>query len=548
MSNRIRTAVLGAAGYGMNLIRNLTRLETLDLVCEPDEDVRSQLRKSYPDLEQVGSFETALKRKGIHAVVVGGPVDERAELAKRALKAGKHVLVERPLVCSDADAKSLVTRARENGLVFMVDHLLCFHPAFVKLKTLVDEGALGKIRYIQATRNHNARFRVQDHPVYAFAPNDLAMILALAKVIPSAVTSLGGPVRQGVAEVTHTHLDFHSGLQAHIIVSWVHHFRRQQLVVAGANQTAVFDDTLPWKQKLRLFNLDANPTIQDLNEADATAIPVAGVEPLFAVCEHFLDCITHEGQPRTGGRFALDVVHTVNAALRSQRDHDRRVDMPGEEPVEEEAPPSTLTVDYFVHPSSVIDDDVTIGMGSKIWHFSHILSGCRLGDKANIGQNVVIGPDVTIGRNCKIQNNVSVYKGVTLEDDVFCGPSMVFTNVAMPRSEISRKDEFANTLVKKGATIGANATIVCGNNIGRYAFVGAGSVVTHDVADHSLVYGNPARFVDWVCSCGARLSKKLGCPVCGKTYMKEGSGLTEIIEDETEKPKPKARAKSTRKK
>ena len=178
----------------------------------------------------------------------------------------------------------------------------------------------------------------------------------------------------------------------------------------------------------------------------------------------------------------------------------------------------TETMDYFVHRTSEIDKNVTIGKGSKIWNFSHILSGSQIGEKCNIGQNVVIGPEVTIGNGCKIQNNVSVYKGVRLEDDVFCGPSMVFTNVYNPRAAIRRMDEIRPTLVKTGATIGANATIVCGVTIGRYAFVGAGAVVTEDIKDNALVVGNPARQVGWMCDCGNRLNDKGICPPAVKIF------------------------------
>lgn len=182
-------------------------------------------------------------------------------------------------------------------------------------------------------------------------------------------------------------------------------------------------------------------------------------------------------------------------------------------------------MDYFVHESAYIDEGTTIGGGTKIWHFSHILSGSRIGENCNIGQNVVIGPDVIIGNNCKIQNNVSAYKGVTLEDGVFCGPSMVFTNVCNPRAEIRKMDQARPTLVKKGATIGANATIICGLTIGRYAFIGAGAVVTKDISDHALVTGNPAKQIGWMCECGERLDDGLKCRECGKKYKKGKSGL-----------------------
>jgi UDP-2-acetamido-3-amino-2,3-dideoxy-glucuronate N-acetyltransferase len=160
---------------------------------------------------------------------------------------------------------------------------------------------------------------------------------------------------------------------------------------------------------------------------------------------------------------------------------------------------------YFVHPTSVIDEGCEIGAGTKIWHFSHIMSGCIIGEQCNLGQNVVVSPQVVLGRNVKVQNNVSIYTGVVCEDDVFLGPSMVFTNVINPRSAINRKSEYAKTLVKKGASIGANATIVCGNDIGRYAFIGAGAVVTKNVPDYALVIGNPARQSGWISEYGHTL-------------------------------------------
>jgi UDP-2-acetamido-3-amino-2,3-dideoxy-glucuronate N-acetyltransferase len=182
---------------------------------------------------------------------------------------------------------------------------------------------------------------------------------------------------------------------------------------------------------------------------------------------------------------------------------------------------------FFVHSSSYVDEPCEIGAGTKIWHFSHVMKNCRIGERCNIGQNVVISPDVRIGNNVKIQNNVSVYTGCILEDDVFCGPSMVFTNVTNPRSHVNRKDEYRTTLVRRGASIGANSTIVCGITIGQFAFVGAGSVVTRDVPDYALMYGNPARQHGWMCQCGVKLEFKedqARCLACGTGYRREGPG------------------------
>jgi acetyltransferase-like isoleucine patch superfamily enzyme len=193
------------------------------------------------------------------------------------------------------------------------------------------------------------------------------------------------------------------------------------------------------------------------------------------------------------------------------------------------SPTSTASAGFFAHPSAVIDVGCRIGPGTKIWFFSHVLKGSQIGTHCVIGQNVMIGPDVNIGNHCKIQNNVHIYAGVTLEDGVFCGPSCVFTNVNNPRAEIERKDEFRPTVVGRGATIGANATIVCGHRIGRYAFVAAGAVVTRDVPAHALVAGNPARRIGWMSAAGYRLGDDLVCPRTGTRHGPDGGGGLQTV-------------------
>ncbi len=191
-----------------------------------------------------------------------------------------------------------------------------------------------------------------------------------------------------------------------------------------------------------------------------------------------------------------------------------------------------MNKDFFAHETAVIDEGCKIGSGTKIWHFSHIMSGCKIGKKCNIGQNVVVSPDVILGRNVKVQNNVSIYTGVICEDDVFLGPSMVFTNVINPRSSVNRRGQYSQTIVKKGASIGANATIVCGNDIGEYAFIGAGAVVTKYVPPYALVVGNPAKQIGWMSEYGHRLhfdeSGIAICPESGEKYKLENNRVTKL--------------------
>ena len=189
-------------------------------------------------------------------------------------------------------------------------------------------------------------------------------------------------------------------------------------------------------------------------------------------------------------------------------------------------------MDYFAHPTAVVDEHCEIGAGTRIWHFTHVMSGCRIGEKCNLGQNVVVSPGVILGSNVKVQNNVSIYTGVICEDDVFLGPSMVFTNIINPRSAVVRKDQYVQTLVKKGASIGANATIICGNEIGQFAMIGAGSVVTKPVADYALVVGNPAKQIGWVSEFGHRLAfdehGKAICEESKQQYQLENNQIKRI--------------------
>jgi len=305
-------------------------------------------------------------------------------------------------------------------------------------------------------------------------------------------------------------------------------------VIVGSNGMLVFDDTEPVERKLVHYphTINWQNGLPVPNKAECRPIDIAPIwkEPLKAECEAFLFAIQNGTPPLTSGEEGLKVLKVLEQSQQSIEAKERGVFSPNSlhltpNDLTPNSLPLTPHVRFFAHTTAIIDDNVTIGEKTKIWHFSHILSGSKIGVNCNIGQNVVIGPDAKIGNKCKIQNNVSVYKGVTLEDGVFCGPSMVFTNIFNPRAEIGKMDQVRPTLVKKGATLGANCTIVCGHTIGQYAFIGAGAVVTKDVPDHALVAGNPAERIGWMCECGEKLTKKLTCKACKISYTKDGKGL-----------------------
>lgn len=522
-------AVVGCGYWGKNLVRNFHQLGVLAAVCDRDSRVLDEARRHAVGVEMLTSFPEILERDSIQAVVIATPAETHFSLAKEALLANKHVFAEKPLVLVESEALELVRIANEGRLVLMVGHLLQYHPAFLKLKDLAASGDLGRINYIYSNRLNLGKFRREENSLWSFAPHDISMILALAGEEPETVFATGGNyLHKSIADVTTTHMGFRSGLKAHVFVSWLHPFKEQKLVLVGERKMAVFDDTQPWSGKLVLYphEIQWRDQVPVPTKAEPQGVELKEEEPLRAECQHFLDCVRTGAMPRTDGREGLRVLRVLNAAQRSLDHSGWQNKVAGAKtPAAQGGPVPRLGKDVFVHETAIIDQDVEIGEGTKIWHFSHILSGSRIGANCNIGQNVVIGPDVRIGNRCKIQNNVSVYKGVTLEDGVFCGPSMVFTNVYKPRAEIPRMGQARPTLVKRGTTIGANATIVCGVVLGRYCFIGAGAVINENIQDHALVVGVPARPVGWVCECAERLSDDHACPECGISYTKTSDGM-----------------------
>jgi UDP-2-acetamido-3-amino-2,3-dideoxy-glucuronate N-acetyltransferase len=516
-------AVVGSGYWGSNLVRVFYELGALKSICDSDPVKRERLRREFGEVRVEETFDSLLEMSPPRAIVISTPAETHYDLARRALLAGRDVFVEKPLALRPAEGEELVQIANKEGRILMVGHVLLYHPAIVKLKALIDDGDLGRIQYIYSNRLNLGKIRREENILWSFAPHDISIILMLLGEMPKEVSAHGGCYLHSVIhDVTVSTLSFPSGVRAHLFVSWLHPFKEQKLVVVGDRQMAVFDD-LEKIDKLRLYPhqiewLDRVPVPM---RADAKVIPISTAEPLKEECRAFLQAVaSRTGFPSDGPK-SLQVLRVLDACQRSLESGGQVVS------VEQKAPfPS-----YFVHPSSTVDKPSDIGNGTKIWHYSHIMSNARIGENCVIGQNVLVASDVVVGNNVKIQNNVSVYTGVVLEDDVFCGPSVVFTNVNTPRSAIPRKDQYLSTVVKRGATLGANCTVVCGHSIGRYAFVGAGAVVVDDVPDYALVVGNPGKIVGWVCECGIKLTladERGSCQVCGRQYGRNSRGLLPI--------------------
>jgi len=513
-------AIVCCGYWGKNLVRNFAKLGTLHTICDSSSEALSQFETLDPDVVRETSFERVLANKEIRGVVISSPASLHYSMAKQALLAGKDILVEKPLSLAVEEGEELILLAEKNSKILMVGHVLEYHPGIIKLKQLVEEGELGRINYIYSSRLNLGKFRTEENILWSFAPHDISVILLLLNELPQEVSAHGGCyLHQDIADVTVTTMSFASGVRAHIFVSWLHPYKEQRLVAVGDKKMAVFDDTTS-KNKLLLYEhaiewIDRVPVPY---KKEAIPIEFAMEEPLKLECQHFLECLESRQKPRTDGINGLNILRILDACQRSLQGREQNIAI-------------TPINSFFVHPTGIIEEPSNIGEGTKVWHFSHIMSHSNIGKNCTIGQNVFVGENVNIGNGVKLQNNVSIFNGVTLEDDVFCGPACVFTNIKSPRSHIPQRGEYIPTLVKKGATIGANSTIICGNTIGKYAFIGAGSVVTRDVPDYALAYGNPARVWGWVCECSSKLelkASKAKCRECGKDFQRKGQKISRV--------------------
>ena len=515
-------AVIGCGYWGKNLVRVFSQLDVLGCVCDTDSARFQSLKIEGDPPKFLNCMAEVLGDPIYKAVAVATPAATHYEVVKQCLTAGKDVFVEKPLALNAKQGEELVALAEQNERILMVGHILLYHPAVIKLRQLIHQGALGRILYAYSNRLNMGLIRTEENILWSFAPHDISVMLHLLGEEPISAQAEGQSyLTPGVVDVTLSRLRFRSGVSGHIFVSWLHPSKEQKLVVVGSEQMAVFDDTAEQKLLLYPHRVDWASRTPKAVKADAVAVELEKAEPLKQECQHFLDCVANRHTPLSDGREGLRVLKVLDACQQSLEGVSATT-------------PKAAAKPYFAHESAYVDEPCSIGKGTRIWHFSHIMKGARIGENCSIGQNVVIGSAAVVGHGVKIQNNISIYDAVTLEDGVFCGPSMVFTNVLNPRSEIVRKNEYKPTLVKRGATIGANTTIVCGHTIGRYAFIAAGAVVAGDVPDYALMVGVPARQRGWMCRCaGAKLkfdpAGAAKCSACSAEYRLENNQVRELI-------------------
>ncbi len=537
-----RVTLLGYGRWGRNIARNLHQLGALGAVYDPDLGRRNaadealngphgeQADPDNPDNpdnpDRVAILDDLDSIDPSHAVAIAAPAAQHADLVRRFLQRDQHVFVEKPLALDVAEGRALAALAKERNRVLMVGHLLHYHPAITRLSELVATGVLGRLRYLYSHRLNLGRFRREESSLWSFAPHDIAIVLRLVGAMPERVIATGGHyLHPRIADTTVTQLAWDSGVQAHIYVSWLHPFKEQRLVVVGETAMAVFDDRQPLQSKLVLYRhgvswQDGAPVPV---KAEGENVAISTTEPLREEMRTFLDALADPtAKLHSDGDEGARVLSVLDAAQRSLEDAGQwtRPDSGRD------------SRSFFAHATALVGDDAKVGANTKIWHFCHVMNGAEVGADCVLGQNVFVQSGAVVGDRVKLQNNVSVYDGVVLGDDVFCGPSAVFTNVNRPRAHVNRRGEFAATRVGQGATIGANATVVCGHNVGHHAFIGAGAVVTRDVAPHSLVLGCPASHIGWVCSCGERLSLaadspgEASCDRCEKAWRTDGTALS----------------------
>ncbi len=606
-------ALIGAGYWGKNLARNFNGLGALHTLCDASASTLANYAAGYEAVRKTQSVADVWKDPSITQVAIAAPAAAHYALVKSALEAGKDVFVEKPLCLDEGEAEELVRLAESQKRILMVGHLLQYHPCVLKIQELLQTGELGKLHYITSNRLNLGKIRREENALWSFAPHDISVILSLAgNQMPDQVRCVGEDyLSDGVADTTLTSLRFADRVRAHVYVTWLNPFKEQKLTVVGSRGMAVFDDTRPWPEKLvvhRDYLTWANGQVPTPTKNKGEPVVLPESEPLRNECQHFLDCCRDRTTPRTDGREGLRVLRVLQMAQRSleadgeavgpvasasvrrrtedrgQRTEDRAAD--GQSAMGKEQgpttasesssgsmplPPGTLPTDgptqrrtdapishlpspiseIFVHPSAYVDEGAVIGRGTKIWHFSHVMKGAQIGERCILGQNVNVDGGVRLGNNVKVQNNVSIYTGAEIEDDVFLGPSCVLTNVTNPRSQVNRHSLYEKTIIKRGATVGANATIVCGVTLGRYCFIAAGSVVTKDVPDYALMMGNPARQKGWMSRHGHVIKPGedgvLLCPESGYRYREAKPGILCCLDLNEGEPLPPGLAKGERK-
>jgi UDP-2-acetamido-3-amino-2,3-dideoxy-glucuronate N-acetyltransferase len=519
------------------LVQNFAELSALAGICDAGPFAEASCREKYPRIDFFRDYSDVLSDRDIQAVVLATPAVTHHSLARRALKAGKDVLVEEPLALTASEGAELRDLAEQRGRILMVGHILRYHPAVRRLKELIQSGALGQLQYLYSNRLNTGKARSEENILGSFAPHDISVTLDLLGEEPAEVACEGGCFLNRIAGVTLSQFLFPSGVRAHIFVSWLHPFKEERLVVVGSGKMAVFDDSAADKLMLYPLRDEAKERAPAAVNADGMAVPLEATEPLKEECRHFLECMVSRRQPKTDGAEGVRVLRVLNACRQAMETR-KTVVLAVSAPVDASARP------YFAHETAIVEEGCEIGAGTKIWQFSHIMQDARIGERCLFAQNCQVAGGVAIGKNVRLQNNVAIYTAAIVEDDVFLGSSCVLANVANPRSPIGPRSFHEKTVLRRGATVGANAIILHGVEVGCYSFIGAGSMVTKDVPDYAVMMGNPPRQRGWMSRRGRRLREPdrdgvLICPETGHRYREVRPGVMRCLDLDEDSRLPK---------
>lgn len=568
--------VVGCGKWGTQHVRVAEELGILAAVADSAESAREAARQitSVPVYESIAH---ALVHPDVTAVIIATPPATHYEVARAAINAGNDVLVEKPLCTNIQDAEDLINQARRRSppRFVMVGHILHYSSTHSKFVDLARSGFVGQIKRVRSTRFNFGTVRTNENVLWSFCPHDVSIILAIFDgTLPELVSCTAQDVlreNRAVEDFIDMSMLFHNGARAQIEASWLHPQKERRVVVYGTEGCLVLNEytsathvprvqAFKWSFKKDestgiIRGMKSDVEVQDIhmdnctlqsnhatvdclvgeigmqhihrNKTGELGEDLTGKSPLHTELQHFVNaCASRDKLPLTDGDEGLRVLRVLKAASDSVASSATggvwiKLQNTSENPQNE-----SQQNEHYVDKTSVVDAGAKILPGTKVWHFSHVMELAEIGSGCTIGQNVFVGSKVILGNNVKVQNNVSIPEGVICEDDVFLGPSCVFTNILNPRAFISRRSQFLRTLVQHGASIGANATVLCGNTIGRYALVGAGSVVTKPVPNHGLVVGNPARKIGWVGRNGLRLQKQVDglyiCPETNERYFETG--------------------------
>ena len=490
--------LVGGGYWGKNLIRDFNEQGTLHTICEINDESIEKYRNQYPDVNITKNWTDILENHEITSVCVSLPAEMHYKFAKQALLAYKDVYVEKPITLDLKEAEELVNLAEKMGKILMVGHLLHYHPCIEKIKEIICEGKIGKVKNIICNRLNLGKFRTQENVLWSFAPHDISVCLALCddKLPESVICNGKDNITKGIHDITNSILKY-DDRYVNINVNWLNPYKEQRMVIIGEKGMIEFDDTLK-DDKLKLYE----NYIEWSNSVPSRPTPMKKEvisiryderkNPLKNECRHFIECCKTRNTPITDGKEGLRVLKVLNSLQKSLNQNGKSIYI------------QESKLKYFKHPSAVVDNGADIGIGTKIWHYSHICKGAKIGKNCNIGQNVYISGGAVIGDNCKVQNNVSIYAGVKAGNYVFFGPSCVLTNDINPRGMYSKCGEYIDTVLEDGVTLGANCTIVCGNTLGKHSLIGAGSVICKDVEAYSIMVGNPGRKIGTIDEKGNR--------------------------------------------